>query len=101
MNGDTAAQNLMERYNRQDVNLLEKLYKVLLPWIPNHPNHALWMKPGKPVCPNCGSRKLQKRGIERTKTLKYQRYHCQSCGKWPRSRLSISTPEDKEGVLVG
>lgn len=91
----------MQRYNMRDVTLLEQVYKKLLPWIPNHPNHGLWMKPGKPVCPNCGSRKLQKRGTKKTKTLKYQQYQCQGCGSWPRSRLTISTPEDKQHILVG
>lgn len=100
MAGDSTAWRTMERYNKRDVTLLEEVYRKLLPWIKNHPNHALWMKAGKPVCPNCGSRKLQKRGVERTKTLKYQRYHCTNCGQWPRSRLTISTPEDKGHVLV-
>ena len=32
----------MEKYNRQDVTLLEELYAVLQPWIPNHPHRGLY-----------------------------------------------------------
>ena len=101
MAGKPAAQKKMGIYNRQDVRLLEKLYNKLLPWINNHPNHGLHMDSDKPVCPNCGGTHLQKRGISRTKTLMYQRYHCNSCGTWSRARLTCSTPEDKSHILVG
>lgn len=81
MAGDAAAWRVMERYNRQDVNLLEKLYKVLLPWIKQHPNHALEGE----CCPNCGSEKLQWRGWYHALTRSYRKFVCKSCGSWGRS----------------
>lgn len=74
----------MEKYNKQDVVLLEKLYAVFMPWIKNHPAHEGL------VCANCGSSKMQKRGTATAKLLVYQRFQCQDCGKWARANKSIS-----------
>ena len=101
MAGDASAWKIMERYNKQDVSLLEEVYKKLLAWIPNHPNHALFSNKTVPVCPNCGSHNLQKRGFYHTKTLSYQRFQCQSCGAWSRERLTSLDIEKRRNVLVG
>lgn len=87
MNGDDAAQKRMEKYNRHDVVLLEGLYKRTLPWIEQHPNKGLYQLTNKPACPNCGSTKLQSRGVQTTRTQQYVRYHCQGCGTWSRARF--------------
>ena len=81
----------MEKYNKEDVNLLRRLYLKLQPWIRVHPNRALWMEdPSVRVCPKCGSKKVQKRGIERpANVMAYQRYKCMDCGANSRSRASI------------
>ena len=42
IDGDAAAWEVMEEYNKQDVVLLEDLYLYLLPWISNHPNLGLY-----------------------------------------------------------
>lgn len=99
MNDDEASWRTMERYNKQDVILLEKLYKRLLPWIHNHPsvpvqNHAV----DAPACPTCGSENVQRRGTSVTKTQRYRRYQCQECGTWSRS--VICEKVDKKNVLV-
>ena len=86
MAGDEAAWRTMERYNKRDVILLEKLYKRLLPWIEQHPNMALYTDDSRLVCTNCGSRRVQREDVQPTLTLVYQRYQCQACGKWMRSR---------------
>ena len=92
MAGDKRAWNTMRKYNIQDVQLLDDLYTVLLPWIDGHPNHGLYIdNPEEPVCPNCGSQSLQKRGVEATRTQRYQRYKCTECGTNARGRLRIST----------
>jgi hypothetical protein len=83
MAGDPKAWARMERYNRQDVILLEGLYRKLQPWIPGHPSHAAFK--GGHMCPKCGSLKLQKRGFAFTLQSAYQRYQCQDCGGWSRS----------------
>lgn len=101
MEGDPEAWETMKRYNKQDVVLLQDVYGRLLPWIPNHPNHAHFVSPDAPVCPNCGSYHVQKRGTYYTKTMKYQRYHCQNCGAWSRGRTTTSEKKDKQNTLVG
>jgi DNA polymerase elongation subunit (family B) len=86
MNKDPAAWKVMEKYNKQDVVLLEKVYDRLLPWIKSHPNHNLY---GGQGCPNCGSHRLQKRGFSYTTTGTFQRFQCTSCGSWSKSSKAV------------
>jgi len=82
---DPGCWRVMEKYNRKDVVLLERLYRKLLPWIINHPNVASMSE-----CPRCGAAgQLQSRGTIKTKTMTYARVHCQACGSWSKSRHSI------------
>lgn len=102
MAGDDAAWIEMEEYNRKDVTLLEDVYHDLLPWIKNHPNVALWdVEQEDKQCPQCGSTSIQKRGMAYTKTMVYQRYHCQSCGAWSKARTNNLPLEKKSNILVG
>jgi predicted RNA-binding Zn-ribbon protein involved in translation (DUF1610 family) len=101
MDGDEKSWKMMTKYNMQDVVLLEKLYNHIKPWISGHPNHALFTDAENFVCPNCGSEHVQKRGLVHTKTLSYQRWHCQDCGTWSRSRTSELTKEKRKVVLSG
>lgn len=91
MNGDEAAWAEMETYNKQDVYLLEKVYEIFLPWIKGHPNVGLYEGSEEHVCPNCGGNHLTKRGFSFTATNQYQRYQCNDCGTWSRSRKNIKT----------
>lgn len=84
MAGDVEARRKMEEYNRQDVVLTERLYDAVLPWIDRHPHVGLYQESSLPSCPNCGSTSLEKRGFAYTRLSKYQRFHCQVCGKWSR-----------------
>lgn len=88
MNGDPAAQKLMEKYNKQDVFMLEDLYHYLQPWILSHPSVAAFT--GDFVCPACGSANLQRRGYAYTAVSKFQQYQCQDCGKYSRDTRRIS-----------
>lgn len=102
--GNREAWEEMEAYNRQDVVALEALYYKLRPWIVGHPNVSIAEgdAPGKPTCPNCGSTHVVKRGTYATKlTGVYQRYKCNGCGKWSRSRTTITTKENRPNILVG
>jgi len=77
--GDPIARRKMEVYNKQDVRLLDRLYKYLRPYIKNHP----YLGQAKArCCPTCGSKKVQKRGTRRTKSFFIERLHCQACGAW-------------------
>lgn len=97
---DPKAWKIMERYNKQDVVLLEKLYDILLPWISNHPNTGLYVDTDIPVCNHCGSTHLQKRGTYHTATMSYQRYQCQGCGSWLKERTSSLSKEKKASILT-
>lgn len=78
MKGDEKARKKMEKYNIQDVNLLEKLYLKIRPYIKNHPHLGKEAR----QCGACGSNKVQSRGYRRTKYFRVQRLQCQHCGSW-------------------
>lgn len=87
MAGDPIAWRKMAAYNKNDVVILERLYDRLMPWIRNHPNHAMYA--GRPVCTNCGSTSLQSRGVAHTRGRSYPRFQCTSCSKWVRGTKAI------------
>ena len=95
MNKKSEAWKKMEAYNKQDVILLEKVYDHLKGWIKSHPNHNAYT--ANTVCPNCGSRKLNKRGTQVSLSRVYQRFQCQGCGSWSRSVKSEQVT--KESVI--
>lgn len=100
MNGNEEDWAVMTQYNKQDVNLLEKLYDILLPWVSGHPNHALFVEGLEPVCPNCGSVHVQWRGYHYTKTQTYKRLACFDCGSWSRFRTSDIGKEKRKAILA-
>lgn len=81
MRNDKKSWLLMEKYNIQDTDLLEKIYKKLLPYIENHPNLGI-LQGRKSDCPNCGSSHIQSRGYGINSKTKYQRLTCMECGSW-------------------
>lgn len=90
MAGDKKAWALMEKYNKRDIDLLEKCYDYLRPWANNHPNVARILNPHSKdlgVCPNCGSHHVQKRGFRAAKTTINQQWVCMDCGRWFLTRL--------------
>jgi len=89
--GDEKAWKRMERYNKHDVILTERLYREYLPWIANHPNRGLYADGS---CPTCGSDDLERRGYAYTSVGTYRRYRCRDCGAWSRGKgLVDSTPD--------
>ena len=83
MAGDEKAWRKMRAYNIQDIKLLEKLYPILQPWIPNHLSYGV-ITGRDTACTNCGSSDLRKEGRAFTSTGRYQRYQCAACGRWSR-----------------
>jgi len=83
IDGDPKAHKLMEKYNRNDVVLTTQLYEKLLPWLPQHPNIALYGD-GEVGCRKCGGIDLMKRGTVATATGVFQRVVCKDCGTWSR-----------------
>jgi DNA polymerase elongation subunit (family B)/predicted RNA-binding Zn-ribbon protein involved in translation (DUF1610 family) len=99
MAGDKASWKEMKEYNIQDVRVLESVYFKLLPWVANHPNHNVYNPAIAPLCVNCGSRHVHRRGTTSTATMIYQRYQCQDCGTWSRERINV-VPKDKKKVIL-
>ena len=87
MDGDKKSWDLMKKYNKTDVDLLEKIYLKFRPWHKNGPNIGMFRE--GLVCPKCGSNNLQSRGVSVNKTTKYRRLQCQNCGGWSRTTKNI------------
>lgn len=90
MNNDPKCWKLMCKYNKQDVDLLEKVYLKLRPYIKNHPNVNILGDLATTECPACGSSRLHRRGYAFTNTSKYERLCCADCGKWSRGRSNVN-----------
>lgn len=98
MEDDKEAWGKMEEYNRRDVDLLEKLYRKLLPWIKKHPNRAAMA--GYAICPSCGSSDIKRDGTYIASQLRYERYTCGDCGVWFKGTKSISNRKEQRFALT-
>ena len=78
MAGDKEAFLAMEKYNRHDVVLLEKVYEKLKAWNPNPPK----VVEDRGQCPACESTRTQMRGTQISGKGRVERLQCQDCGKW-------------------
>lgn len=86
---------VMERYNKQDVKLLEGVYDRILPWIDRHPNRSVMADTF--CCPRCESKDYQQRGVTSMIAGIYRRYSCKACGHW--FRINIREPSQKTKAL--
>lgn len=78
LQGKKTAIRDMVKYNKQDVDLLEKVYITVAPWAKANLNRAI-ENPIDIVCPLCGSTHVRKDGHSYKATGKYQRYRCGEC----------------------
>lgn len=86
MAGDKDSWKQMVKYNRQDVELLERIYLRLRPWTKYHPNIGIYTDSA--VCPRCGSDKIEFRGYGVNSVTKYRRFKCRQCGGWGSCALN-------------
>ena len=85
LEGDLRAWSKMKRYNRQDVLLLERVYKRFLPWLRSA---SQIVKTGI-NCVRCGSAKMLSQGTrKRASGIVYQQFQCGSCGGWQSVKKS-------------
>jgi hypothetical protein len=89
MAGNKRSWDYMKKYNKQDVDLLEQVYLKMKPWDVQHPNMANIA--GRPeVCPKCLSNKgMLAQGFRITKTARYRRWQCKSCGSYVSERKQM------------
>lgn len=85
------ANELLKKYNRQDVDLLEQIYLKLRPFTHSHPNVAL-ASGNMDCCPKCGASKgFRIRAYRYTGTqITGVQYSCDSCHSY------VTRPLDKE-----
>ena len=85
MAGDKAAWRMMQRYNKQDTQLLEQVYNKLLPWL-----HGVNLSTlsNSMCCPTCGTQNYKEKGFYYTESRKYTLYNCNKCYTWFRHRQS-------------
>jgi hypothetical protein len=90
MQGDMRSWRKMAKYNKQDVDLLEKVYLHMRPWMNTH--HNMNVLSGKAhACPKCESTNMQRRGYSINKVSKTQRWQCQGCGGWSSGKVERLT----------
>lgn len=90
-NGDQAALKKMVKYCKQDVKLLEKVYKRLEKYVVPQGKHLL--KPSKLLvkCEECKSNNVIKYGFYTYKDTKLQKYLCKDCFKVNKPVRKVST----------
>ena len=78
---------MREKYNINDVVILEKNYLKIRPFIQGHPNLDLYYDDSIPHCPTCGSKRLSLVPDKSfyTQAVKYQLYRCE-CGALSRAK---------------
>lgn len=80
--GDNAAIREMQRYNKQDVRLLERVFEAMLPYCKGVPRLVDASEWRERACPFCGSHDTQGRGWRRTRVNTYQKRQCNECHKY-------------------
>lgn len=82
LRGEASAVRQMVTYNKGDVELLEKVFLKLRPYVEDAINRHLYgLHSG---CPRCGSIRVQSRGTRKAITRTYRQFQCQDCGGWFR-----------------
>jgi|SRR5579859_2019587 len=95
--GEESAWAELRSYNIRDVEITERLYLEVRPWIRGHPNLALASEGA--ACPRCGSENLRPEGSAYTRASEYGQYRCLDCGSLSRNtrRTSGATVVDAVG----
>jgi hypothetical protein len=83
--GDRAAIEEMVAYNRNDIKLLEGVYRRLAPGAEAKMNRSLIA--GEDCCPNCGEKDLKGWGFVYTRAGRRQRLRCFACGHFSSKPL--------------
>ncbi len=98
--GNLDAWDEMEKYNLNDVFILEELYLKIRAYLPARFNWGIFETHHEEVCPVCGGHHLNKRGFYHTNVSRFQRYQCQDCGAWSRGRFNLLDKVVRKNLLV-
>jgi len=80
--GDKESLEKMALYNKQDVDLLEQVFKAMLPYVKSKLNFNLASDKPEQLCKQCGGDHLEQRGFEYTASTVRPRFSCLDCGSW-------------------
>lgn len=98
--GDAEALGYMQKYNKEDVFLLEEIYLILRPWIHSHPNLGIHTQSVETICPYCASENLSESGYYATPAGRYISLRCDDCGGISRRRHTDLTKQEKKNLIV-
>ncbi len=90
--GDERALRDMEKYNREDVVILEGVFEAMRPHVRRLKRLYDADHDHQVVCPSCGVEGIenfQRRGYYRTQASTFPKYQCKNCGRYHRGRVSI------------
>ncbi len=85
----------MERYNKQDVVVLEKIFNKLVPYESSLKFSAFLQRD---AC-SCGGDLFAKDGINYTATGAFQRYRCKKCGKIFSRKDNLISKETRKELM--
>lgn len=90
--GDGKSLNYMSLYCSKDVEILERVYLKLLPWVNNHPNITNLTSTNKVICSHCGSTdvRLLPNKYYYTALGKYSLYRCDKCHSLSKGRVNLN-----------
>jgi DNA polymerase elongation subunit (family B) len=80
MNREEKAMELMSRYCKQDVKILNNIFKKIRPFVTNIPNYNHYRSIEKGLCPSCGGSRLTGHGQIVRKSGLIARFLCRDCG---------------------
>jgi len=89
LKGKKESLDYMQKYNIEDVNLLEEVYLELRGWMPSHPNMSLYAETTKELCPICLSKNITSTGDYVTQASIFTSMRCNNCGGIFRKRNSV------------
>jgi len=94
--GNKDAWKEMEKYNKQDVIVLEQVYSRLDPWV-NVINWNVFEEGEKHIC-SCGCKQFRDKGYHYLNSGKYKRWHCVDCNKAYKEKINLLTKEKRKSM---
>lgn len=88
MDNDASAWKIMEKYNKQDVLLTEKVFDKIREWLGAEYHFGLYSDV-EHCCPYCGGLSLTKEGYYYTGASAFQRFSCDNCNGWSRTSKAV------------
>ena len=86
--GNVTALKKMRAYCRQDIEVLEAVFDRMRPYAKGMPRLVEATHEMQRACPHCGAGfdAMKPSGTHRTNASNFQRYRCDECGKYARTR---------------